>query len=83
MKRTQIQLPDPLFEKVKKIASRLDWSVAELIRRGTEYIVKCYETAAEDQDSTWQPPAPKKLGKFLASHDQWRDIANDPGQNIN
>ena len=34
MTRTQIQLPEPLFHQIKRIASARDWSVAELIRRG-------------------------------------------------
>jgi len=77
MKRTQIQLPDPLYERAKRIAARLDWSVAELIRRGTEYIVGCYESA-QRSDSPWQPPAARNLGGFLAPPEQWREIANEP-----
>ncbi|MBN2495175.1 MAG: antitoxin [Deltaproteobacteria bacterium] len=77
MKRTQIQLPDPLYESVKKTAARLDWSIAELIRRGAEYMVQCYADA-EAQDLAWQPPAARKLGEFLAPQERWREIANDP-----
>jgi len=40
MTRTQIQLPEPLFYQIKRIASARDWSVAELIRRGMEAYIK-------------------------------------------
>jgi len=80
MKRTQIQLPDPLYEQIKKVARQLDWSVAELIRRGAEYMVKCYAASGEDTASGWRPPRAHSLGEFLATPEKWRELANEPGQ---
>ena len=42
MLRTQIQLPEPLFQQLKRIAEQRDWSLAELVRRGMEvYVQTC------------------------------------------
>jgi len=42
MIRTQIQLPDPLYRQIKRIASDQGWSIAEVIRRGAESVVRSY-----------------------------------------
>ena len=47
MMRTQIQLPEPLFGKLRSIAQMRDISLAELIRRGMElYVMTCPEVKA-------------------------------------
>ena len=47
MTRTQIQLPEPLFGRLRRIAQIRDVSVAELIRRGMElYVMTCPEVKA-------------------------------------
>ena len=64
MTRTQIQLPEPLFQRLKKIAASRDWSLAELIRRGMEsYAQSCPETAHEH--STWTMPVLRGSGGHL------------------
>ncbi len=80
MKRTQIQLPDPLYEQIKKVARQLDWSVAELIRRGAEYMVRCYSASAESESNEWKPPDAHSLGDFMVPADKWRELANEPEQ---
>jgi hypothetical protein len=75
MKRTQIQLPDPLYEAVKRVARRLDWSVAELLRRGAEYMVRSYSAGSETDSEQWSPPAPLSLGEFQVPVEKWRDVA--------
>lgn len=79
MRRTQIQLPEPLYQEVKKLAKTLDWSITEVLRRGAEYMVQCHRTS-EGLASTkaWSPPMPMSLGTFRSSHDTWRELANDP-----
>jgi hypothetical protein len=42
MVRTQIQLPDPLYREIKRIAAEQDWSIAEVIRRGAEHVIRDY-----------------------------------------
>ncbi len=65
MTRTQIQLPEPLFQRLKKIAAQRDWSVAELIRRGMEtYVTTCPEVTAE-AESKWEFPVLRGSGGHL------------------
>lgn len=61
MIRTQIQLPDEVFARAKKICEAREISLAELARRGIEYILTVYSVPAEDQKE-WQPPKPRRLG---------------------
>ncbi|MBN1960193.1 MAG: antitoxin [Deltaproteobacteria bacterium] len=76
MKRTQIQLPEPLFNEIRQIAKRLDWSVTEVIRRGAEYMTQVY--AKEISNSDWVLPNAEPLGDFKAPVQKWRQIANEP-----
>ena len=63
MTRTQIQLPEPLFQQIKRIASARDWSVAELIRRGMEAYVK---TIPETEPQiAWSMPVLRGSGGHL------------------
>jgi hypothetical protein len=67
MTRTQIQLPDDTFARAKKLCEAREISMAELARRGIEYILSVYEP---DPDATreWQPPKPRDLGWKGLSH---------------
>ena len=76
MKRTQIQLPDPLYAEVKRVAQMQDWSVTEVLRRGAEHIVRAYP-ADKAPASEWRMPAPANLGEFVADPSDWRDLANE------
>jgi hypothetical protein len=63
MTRTQIQLPEPLFHQIKRIASARDWSVAELIRRGMEAYVKTIPETEIKQG--WEMPILRGSGGHL------------------
>jgi hypothetical protein len=64
MTRTQIQLPEPLFQKLKTIATLRDWSVAELIRRGMEvYVQTCPEVGSAQNQ--WAMPVLRRSGGHL------------------
>lgn len=58
MIRTQIQLPDSLYAEVKRIASEQEWSIAEVLRRGAEAILRRYP-AHKKKASTWKLPIVK------------------------
>jgi hypothetical protein len=63
MLRTQIQLPEPLFQQLKRIAAQRDWSLAELVRRGMEvYVQTCPEPAGE---RGWTMPVLRGSGGHL------------------
>ena len=76
MVRTQIQLPDALYEEVKRVAREREMSLAEVVRRGVEYITRVYPPVADREP--WFPPEPSDLGAFKAPEEDWRLIVNDP-----
>ena len=61
MTRTQIQLPDDTYARAKKLCEAREISLAELARRGIEYILSVYSTEQE-AIKEWHPPTPRKLG---------------------
>lgn len=61
MTRTQIQLPDDVYERARKVCESREISMAELARRGFEYMMSVYsQDPTPNQD--WQPPKPRRLG---------------------
>jgi len=65
MTRTQIQLPEPLFRHLKRIAGERDWSLAELVRRGMEaYVRTCPELT--EKRKQWTMPVLRGSGGHLA-----------------
>ena len=68
MTRTQIQLPDETFARAKKLCEAREISLAELARRGIEYILSVY-SPEPDANREWQPPKPRKLG--------WRGLTEE------
>lgn len=77
MIKTQVQLPDQLYNEAKRVAREREISLAEVMRRGVEYIVKVYPPI-EPQQGAWRPPQPRSLGVFKAPEEDWRTLANDP-----
>ncbi len=42
MIKTQVQIPDELYRKAKQVAKERELSLAEVMRRGLEYITQVY-----------------------------------------
>ena len=61
MIRTQIQLPDEVYARARKLCESREISLAELARRGIEYILSVY-APEPGADEEWQPPKPRRLG---------------------
>lgn len=61
MTRTQIQLPDDVYDRARKVCESREISMAELARRGFEYMLSIYAPAPATGDD-WQPPKPRNLG---------------------
>jgi hypothetical protein len=61
MVKTQIQLPDDLYRRVKRLAERKEWSMAEILRRGAEHMVAVHPEADQAPDA-WTPPRPRAVG---------------------
>ncbi len=54
MIRTQIQFPEPLYQRLKEIAERQDWSLSEVMRKAAEHFVARFP----------EEPAPKEAWRF-------------------
>jgi hypothetical protein len=74
MTRTQIQLPDALYARAKRIARQHEISLAELVRRGLEHMIELYPD--EKSEDRWELPSPRSLGDFSAPPEDWRELAN-------
>ena len=79
MTRTQIQLPDDVYRRAKRLAESREISFAELARRGLEYILSVY---AEEAGADWQPPKPRRLGWKGMSDAQLKDEAQLSGPEV-
>lgn len=69
MKRTQIQLPDETLARARKVCEAREISLAELARRGLEYILSVY-APEPDARRGWTLPGPQDLGWKGLSHEE-------------
>ncbi len=75
MVKTQVQIPDELFRRAKQVAAEKEWSFAEVVRRGLEYMTQV-NPPSRKTGSGWRLPPPKPLGAFLAPEDQWTSLSH-------
>lgn len=61
MVRTQIQIPDDLYRRLKQHARAREWTFAETLRRGAETLLAMAPREPLGA-SEWTPPPPRKLG---------------------
>lgn len=61
MTRTQIQLPDDVYARARKVCEAREISFAELSRRGLEYVLNVYAPEPHAKGE-WQLPKPRNLG---------------------
>lgn len=73
MKRTQVQLPEPLYEKAIHVAKVRDWSLSEVCRRALEQYVS--ESSITGEDQQWTLPEPRAMGEEKVGYEHWRDIS--------
>ena len=74
MTRTQIQLPDEVYRRARKLCQSREISMAELARRGFEYMLSVY-TSDPAQPGDWRPPQPRRLGWMGLTDAQIKDQA--------
>ncbi len=67
MIKTQIHLPDQLYHQAKAIAAQREWSLAEVVRRGIEYMTVVYPVM--EAASEWKMPVLKSEA-FAPDFDQ-------------
>jgi hypothetical protein len=61
MTRTQVQFPDSLYRDLTRVAREREMTLAEVIRRGAEYITQVYQPLTEPR-AKWKLPGPFDLG---------------------
>ena len=64
MTRTQIQFPEPLYQRLKEIAEQQDWSLSEVMRKAAEHFVTRFPEAPKPK-TVWQFPVLDCGGDFL------------------
>jgi len=64
MTKTQVQLPDALYRDAKRVAKEREISLAEVMRRGLEYITRIYPPLKKKEKGrkAWTLPVPLKQG---------------------
>lgn len=77
MIKTQIQLPDKLYHELKRLAAARQWSLAEVLRRGAEYILSVYPVEPIPP-SEWRLPSAMDLGWMGLTEEQIREEAQMP-----
>lgn len=78
MIKTQVQIPDELFDRAKRVAAQKEWSFAELVRRGLEQMTLRHPVPAAEQKGDWRLPAALDLGLAEDPFESadWREEAN-------
>lgn len=67
MIKTQVQIPDDLFRRAKAVAAEREWSFAEVVRRGLEYMTLAYPV--HEKPVEWEIPVLKE-GAFVPEFDR-------------
>ena len=76
MIRTQIQLPDKMYNQLKELARTEETTLTEIIRRASAYLLQT-QPIQSNFTSVWTPPAPEDLGDFICAEEDWRLLANE------
>lgn len=77
MIKTQIQVPEELFQEIRAFAKQREWSLAETFRRGAELLLQVYPEPPCVQTTTWCPPTSSSVGWKGLSEEQLRDVVFD------
>jgi hypothetical protein len=81
MTRTQIQFPDPLYQRLKTIAEQQDWSLSEVMRKAAEHFITRFPEDPKPR-SVWRFPTIECGGDFLTDpaslRPEVRHLRNQP-----
>jgi len=77
MIKTQVQIPDELYRELKRVAAEKEWSFAEVVRRGAEYITQIHPPARQLSNQPWKLPPPRDCGPFLLPEEEWTAACHD------
>lgn len=77
MKKAKVQMTDPLYQKIKGLAKKLDVTVPELLRKAAEQLVQRQVKGQPRKNGGWHFPEGRRLGPFRAPVEDWRLLANE------
>ena len=77
MIRTQIQLPDTLYQEIRRVAKSQEWSIAEVVRRGAEMLVKSYPNFKAETPEAWVFPPPVSSKLLFSDPDAIRSLISE------
>lgn len=75
MTRTQIQFPEPLYQRLKEIAEQQDWSLSEVMRKAAEHFVSRFPEGTKSKD-VWHFPTLDCGGDFITDPARLRSEAD-------
>lgn len=78
MVKTQIQLPEELYRRLKSMAAEKEWSLAETLRRGAEILLASRPVEPRTRRGGWklEAPANTRLIADPFANPRWREEAN-------
>lgn len=76
MVKTQVQIPDHLYQEAKRVAAENEMSFAEVVRRGLEEIVR-HHPPNRSSPSEWNPPPAFALGEPKAPEQEWTTLSHE------
>lgn len=75
MTKTQIQVPEELFRKIRALAKQREWSLAETFRRGAELLLEVYPVPPDQSPTAWTPPTSSEVGWLGLTAEELREAA--------
>ncbi len=75
MTKTQIQVPEELFRRLRHFAKQREWSLAETFRRGAELLLEVYPESPSADKAGWAPPTSSEVGWKGLTAAQLREAA--------
>ena len=70
-----MQIPDELYRRAKQVAAQREWSFAETVRRGLEYITQT-NPPGRGSGANWRLPKPVDMGRPLLPEGWLRPASN-------
>ncbi len=77
MVKTQVQIPDHLYNEAKRVSRDYEMSFAEVVRRGLEQLIPKYPPSPKAAVK-WTPPVGHNLGFRGLTLDELKDAAQKP-----
>jgi len=77
MKRTEVQLPDTIYQQVERLAAQFHLTLPEFLRQAAEQMVQRQPKPPSKPNGDWRFPQGRHLGAFRVPVEDWRLPANE------